>query len=456
MAKLWEKGYELESLIEAFTVGNDYLLDRELICADVFGSMAHARMLHSIGLLTSDEEAALHDELRAIADDAKAGTFAIEQADEDVHTAIERRLTERLGEAGKKIHTGRSRNDQVATALRVFTRERLLAVQGALLQLVQTLTDLAEREQSTPMAGRTHLQPAMLSTVGLWAASHAEALADDYGLISAAVRLNDRSPLGAAASYGVPLPLDREMVAAALGFSSVHHNVLAAVNARGKLEAVVLDALDHLGISLSRFAQDVIIFSLPEFGYLKMPKELCSGSSIMPQKRNPDAMELMRGKSATMSSYSFRAKQVMRSLPSGYNRDVQETKEPLLAGLSLSQQMIAVTEMTAARMEVDRNRCRAGIADEVFATDDALARVASGESFRDAYRAVAADVAAGVAGPSGRDIEAALAQRSSTGAPGALDLEYLRRWITDERERLQKRGATVSDALRMLAGSDPA
>ncbi len=457
MAKLWEKGYKLEALIEEFTVGNDVLLDRALIASDAVASMAHARMLASIGLLTQEEALSLHGELARIIADAPEGRFSIEPSDEDVHTAIERRLTERLGDAGKKIHAGRSRNDQVATALRVYTRDRLFAVQAALISLVETLTALAEREAQTPMTGRTHLQPAMLSSVGLWAAAYAELLADDAALILTAERLNDRSPLGSAASYGVPLPLDRTLVARLLGFREPHHNVLAANNARGKVEAIVLDALDQLGLTLSRFAQDVILFSLPEIGYFRLPMELCSGSSIMPQKRNPDGMELMRGKSATLSSYSFRAKQAIRNLPSGYNRDIQETKEPLLDGLALARRMVAVSELTVERLEVDRERCLAGITAEVFATDDAIDRVRAGASFRDAYREVAEELMLrhGAHPDSGRrDPVAALRERSSLGAPGNLDLAYLQSWVDRAYAGLEERRSHVDAALKELVGAE--
>lgn len=464
MAKLWEKGYELDALIERFTVGRDRMLDERLVVADALGSMAHARMLASIGVLSEVESQRLCTELSSIiaeteaeaADTASAARraeamvgFTITPEDEDVHSAIERRLTEALGDVGKRIHAGRSRNDQVATALRIHARERLLTIGSALVELVEALVALADRESQTPVAGRTHLQPAMLSSVGLWAAAHAEELADNLALLSAALDQTDRCPLGSAASYGVPLPLDREMTSRLLGFREPHHNVLATANARGKLESVILTALDQIGLSLSRFAQDVIIFTLPEFGYMRLPAALCSGSSIMPQKRNPDAMELIRGKSATLSSYADRARNTVRSAPSGYNRDVQETKEALLAGLDEAAQMISVAHLTVQRLEVDRGRCKAGIDASLFATDEALKRVRNGMSFRDAYREVAQKVEQSEM-PS--DLAVALAERSSTGAPGNLDLDYLSRWAAHSRRSLELRHAHVGSALASLAG----
>ncbi len=450
MAKLWDKGYPLDELIERFTVGEDYRLDRRLIAADAVASIAHARMLGSIELLSRPDLAALERELTDIARDSVTEGSSIGRAQEDSHTFIEERLVARLGEAGKRIHTGRSRNDQVLASTRLFAREGALVVRERLADVADALCTLAATEERTPMAGRTHMQPAMPSTVGLWAASYAEALMDTDALLCAAYELVNRSPLGAAASYGVPLPLDRELVADLLGFASVQHNVLEVVSSRGRVELALLDALDQIGIVLSRFATDLIVFTLPEFGYFSLPPELCSGSSIMPQKRNPDGIELMRGKSSVLSSYADQVRNVVRSLPSAYNRDVQETKAPLIRGIDLAIDLLSVAALTAQRLEVHPERLASGLTPDVFATDAALDRVVAGESFRDAYRAVAAALES--IEPGAFDPAAAIAKRTSTGAPGNLGLDWVRGRLSSVRTGVERERAACAGAVERLVG----
>lgn len=450
MAKLWEKGYSLDTLIERFTVGNDYLLDRRLIAADAIASIAHARMLRAIDLLSSEDLAKLEEELRAIAREAVTTGLSIEPAQEDSHTFIEERLVLRVGEAGKRIHTGRSRNDQVLASTRLFAREGVLAVREALSGAVEALCMVAEAHESTPMPGRTHLQPAMPSTVALWAASYAEGLLDADSLLASAFRLVDRSPLGAAASYGVPLPLDRELVARELGFAEVQHNVLDVVSSRGRVELALLDSLDQIGIVLSRFATDLILFTMPEFAYFSLPPALCSGSSIMPQKRNPDGLELMRGKSSTLSSYTDLVRNVVRSLPSAYNRDVQETKEPLMRGIDLVLDLLLVASLTVRELEVNVDNLARALTPDVYATDDAIDRVVAGESFRDAYRAVASGLAA--RGAVERDAAEAIARRTSTGTPGNLGLDWIRERLAQTRAEVARSRERILSAVRTLAG----
>lgn len=455
MAKIWDKGYSVDALLERFTVGEDYLLDRRLVAADAVASIAHARMLGSVGILTETDVDALAAELRAIVDDALARGVVIERSQEDSHTAIEARLTERLGESGKRIHTGRSRNDQVLASTRLFAREGILAVQQAVADTAGALLELAGREELTPMVGRTHLQPAMPSTVGLWAASHAELLLDAEGQLEAAFTLVDRSPLGAAAGYGVPLPLDREQVAGALGFAGVQHTVLGTVSSRGQVELAVLDALDGIGIALSRLATDLILFSLPEFGYFTLPDSLTTGSSIMPQKKNPDGLELLRGKSAVLASYADRVRGIVRSLPAGYNRDTQETKEPLIRGLDLALEMLAVAGRSVSSLTVHANRLAAAFDRGVLATDRALALVAEGASFRDAYRQVAAELAApadGAGAPDADELDALIRRRTATGAPGNLAAGALARRVEELRSRTEAAGDRVSAAVEKLLG----
>jgi argininosuccinate lyase len=451
VAKLWDKGYELDSLIERFTVGSDYLLDRDLVAADAVASIAHAKMLVSIGILKSDEGEKLSAELRAIATEGAAGSFSINREDEDCHTAIEQRLTETLGELGKKIHTGRSRNDQVLAATRLYEREGILTIRAELHRSVAALLDFAAREEQTPLPGRTHLQPAMPSSVGLWSASIAESLLDDDLLLAAVYRLVNRSQLGAAASYGTPLPLDRELVAELLGFGGVHHNVLAAVSSRGKTETALLDALDQVGLSLARFAEDVILWTMPEFGYFTMPDELSSGSSIMPQKRNPDAMELVRGRAGVLAGLATWTRNAVRGLPSGYSRDMQETKEPVMRGLSMVQQMLAVTARTVSAITVDRARLERSFTPDLLATDEVYRLVEEGMSFRDAYRQVAATLDS-VSGDT--DPHEVLGRRTSTGTPGNLDLESVRRELREREAEVSREQARVGRAVAGLAGRE--
>ncbi len=451
MAKLWEKGYSLDRLIERFTVGDDYLLDRRLVAADAVASVAHARMLDSVGLLGDGDLPALERELRAIAREAVEQGCEIRRDQEDSHTFIEERLVGKLGEAGKRIHTGRSRNDQVLASTRLFAREGVLAVRRELADTAAALLELARREELTPMPGRTHMQPAMPSTVGLWAGSYAESLLDADAVLATAYRLLNRSPLGAAASYGVPLPLDRELVADLLGFEGLHHNTLAAVSSRGELEKTVLDALDSAGVVLSRLATDLILYTLPEFGYFSLPQEVTTGSSIMPQKKNPDGLELMRGKSATLSAHADRCRNIVRSLPSSYNRDVQETKEPLLSGIELAHQMLAVAGLTVRKLTVNRERLRAGFTPEIYATDAAIERVRAGESFRDAYRAVAEGL--GSMSADDYDPDEIVRRRTATGAPGNPDPGYAESILETRRREVAAESERVAAAIGALAGA---
>ena len=451
MAKLWEKQYTLDSLIEEFTVGRDYLLDRELVAADCVGSIAHARMLESIGILTHEECVALEGELKIILREVEDCGFEIRRDEEDCHTAIENRLTEKLGDPGKKIHTGRSRNDQVVTVLRLHSRCFLIELVDACIRLVSTFVGFSESHKLTPMPGRTHLQAAMPSSVGLWAGAYAEELLGHLSLAPSLYDLVDQCPLGSAASYGVPLPLDREMTAALLGFSRVQNNVLYVANARGTTDAWLLTLIEHIGLTLSRFAQDLILFSLPEFGYFSLPPELCSGSSIMPQKKNPDALELLRAKSATLSHYAGQVRDIVRCLPSGYNRDVQETKEPYLRAARLSLLCVDVCDLTVSKLEVHTDRLRDAFTPEIFATDAALEEVANGASFREAYRKVGTSLD----GLKNRDPGQALRKRTSTGTPGNLNLDHIRHQLAGIQSDFSQRRERMEKAFEALIGCVP-
>lgn len=452
MPKLWQKDYEIDKLIERYDVGDDYLLDHELIEADCLGSIAHARMLAKIGILTESEADALAAALAEIIRLAEGGKFDITPEDEDVHTAVENYLTKQLGDAGKKIHTARSRNDQVIVDLRLYAKGKMLEVADAALAFAATLAEFAETHKNVPMVGRTHTQRAMPSSVGLWAGCWLEALLDDLDFLRAAYDLNDQCPLGSAASYGVPLPIDREMVSDLLGFARVQNNVLYANTSRGKIESIILSALAQFMVDLSRLAADVILFSTPEFGYFELPAELCDGSSIMPQKRNPGMMETTRARAAVVISHLTRVLEIIRGLISGYNRDHQHTKEPLLKSLPLVADALAVCDLTFQRMRVNEERCVAAFTPEVFATDRALELVQDDVPFRDAYHRVAKELDQ----LADRDPREAIRAREHLGGPANLGLGIARRRVKKHARFVEDERAKAAEVRRDLLAMDPA
>ncbi len=405
----------------SFTVGKDTVLDMALAQWDCVGTAAHVTMLAGMKIkppvFTRDERDRVIAALRCVMEDIRAGRFAISETDQDVHMAVERRLTAALGDLGRKVHTGRSRNDQVAVDIRLHMRDQLLALIEEVAQLSAALVRLGLRNVKVPMVGRTHLQPAMPSSVGVWATAWAETLLDDLFAVEAAYTLNDRCPLGSAASYGVPLPIDRQLTARLLGFSQPHHNVLHAANARGKNESVTLSACMQIMLTLSRMAEDLILFSMPEFGYFVLPPELCTGSSIMPQKYNPDVLELVRAKSAVVMGYAATAATIMRAMPGGYNRDLQETKELYMEGVRLTRASLRIMTLMAGSLRVRPDKLRAAFSSGVFATDRALEMVAGGMPFRDAYQHVRAHLEELECA----DPDAALAAKTHLGASAGLD-----------------------------------
>ncbi|RKX73226.1 MAG: argininosuccinate lyase [Spirochaetes bacterium] len=448
MSKLWEKGDHLDSRVEAFTVGEDYILDRDLVPADCVASMAHAVMLASIGILTEEELHKIKSSLVGIIKAHEMGKFEIPPFDEDCHTAIENQLAHETGETGKKIHTARSRNDQVIAALRIYGRAALLKIQNAVVDLSESLVRFANEHKLVPVPGRTHMQPAMPSSLGLWAGSFAEELLDDLMLIRTAYELNNQCPLGSAASYGVPLPINREMVSGLLGFGKLQSNVLYVNNSRGKIESIILDALDQIGLTASKLAQDIILFSLPEFGYFELDTRLCTGSSIMPQKKNPDVLELVRAKSVTLHSYATRVKGIIRSLPSGYNRDFQETKAPFLKGLKMGKAIAHIMKISVDNIAVNEDRCREAFTPEIYAADAAFELVQKGSSFRDAYRKVGKSL-----GELERlDPAEAIKKRTSTGMSGNLCLDRVNKEIIEVRNQIQAEERRIEKAINNLMG----
>ena len=448
MAKLWQKNYDIHELLERFTVGEDYLIDRQLVGADCAGSLAHARMLHKQGYLSADDLAVLELALREIFACFTAGEIEIRPAQEDCHTAIEEMLVESVGDAGRRIHLGRSRNDQSLTAIRLYGREYLLEIQGALFALIETMLAFSDTHSAVPMPGRTHTQIAMPSSVGLWSAAFAEDLLDASCCLTTAFDLFNRSPLGSAAGYGLPLNIDREYSATLMGFPAVQNNVLAVQNSRGKLEAIVCDALDQIAMVFSKVGQDMILFSLPEFSYFSLPDELCTGSSIMPQKKNPDGLELLRSRSASIAGWTSQIKQIIRSLPSGYNRDFQDTKEPFFRCLQTILPSIQLIELTFTKLTVNEAALRSAHSPEIFATDEAIRLVEEGMPFRDAYRQVGSQLDKLVA----YDLDQVLSTRRSSGYPANLGLHLISERLKDYRRDHASHRDRHYQALRGLLG----
>lgn len=434
----------------AYTVGEDPVLDLALVDADCVGSAAHAVMLSRMPgrILSKGECQAVIRELAAILQAARAGKFVITLADQDVHLAVERTLTEKLGDTGKKVHTFRSRNDQVSVDLRLFIREQLFGLMEEAADLAEAFLAFARRHALVPMAGRTHLQPAMPSSVGLWASAHAESLLDDSRELMAVYDLNDQCPLGSAASYGVPAPIDRALTARLLGFKRPVHNVLYANNVRGKHEARVLSACGQLMLTLARAAEDLILFTMPEFGYFRLPDACTTGSSIMPQKRNPDVCELVRSRAARVLSRAACTAEIARGLPSGYNRDLQDTKGELMDGLAVTRGSLRAFLPLVRGMTIVPEALRKGFTPDVFATDAALEQVAAGVPFRDAYHHVKAHLDE----LADRDPAEAVRRKTHYGAPAGLDLAWLGREWRAARTVSRRRRKAVHAALGRLMG----
>ncbi|HEX8783486.1 MAG TPA: argininosuccinate lyase [Steroidobacteraceae bacterium] len=390
MTRLWDKGAPLDARVLDYTAGEDHALDERLVPYDVRASIAHAEMLNARQLLSASDLAALREALGTLAAEHARGEWHIELADEDGQTALERHLTARCGAAGARIHLGRSRNDQVLAALRLYLRDAVALLRGAALEVAVALETLAAREPHTALPGYTHMQQAMPSSVPLWAQGFAAEIRDDAAGLEAVLRRIDRNPLGSAAGYGTPgLPLDREDTRLRLGFASVQEPVTAVQLSRGKAEAQLLFEITLLLQDLGRFAADVLLYATWEFGFIVLPEAFTTGSSIMPQKKNPDVFELIRGRSATAQACLLEALAVCAKLPSGYQRDLQLLKFPLFRGIDLALATLDIlpSAITALEFRSEAIRLDPGI----HAAEEANRLVvAEGIPFREAYRRVAA------------------------------------------------------------------
>ena len=393
--KLWDKGFEPDAHIEAYTVGNDRELDLRLARYDVEGSLAHITMLESIGLLTRDELERLTAGLKEIAAEIEAGRFEIEPDTEDVHSQVELLLTRRLGDVGKKIHSGRSRNDQVLVDLKLFLRDELRQTAAAVRTLFDRLQEFSERYRDVLMPGYTHLQVAMPSSFGLWFGAYAETLVDDLRLVAAAYHISNQNPLGSAAGYGSSFPLDRTMTTRLLGFETLHYNVVAAQMSRGKCERAAANAIAAVAATVGRLAMDVCLFMSQNFGFVSLPDELTTGSSIMPPKQNPDVFEVMRGRCNRLQSVPTDIALLTTNLPSGYHRDLQLLKDILFPATSEIRRTLAMCTFMVGSLRVNTHILEDARYDYLFTVEEVNRLVLEGVPFREAYRRVGMEVQRG-------------------------------------------------------------
>ena len=393
--KLWEKDFEINSEIERFTVGRDREMDLYLAPYDVLGSMAHITMLESIGLIGKDELPVLLKELKAIYEQAVKGEFVIEDGIEDVHSQVELMLTRKLGDMGKKIHSGRSRNDQVLVDLKLFTRHQLQLVAEATKELFDELIQKSNQYKDVLMPGYTHLQVAMPSSFGLWFGAYAESLTDDMLFLLAAYRTANRNPLGSAAGYGSTFPLNRQMTTDLLGFDTMDYNVVYAQMGRGKMELGVAFAIASIAGTLAKLAFDACLFNSQNFGFVKLPKECTTGSSIMPHKKNPDVFELIRAKSNKLQALPQQITLIKNNLPVGYFRDLQIIKEVFLPAFDELLDCLHMTAYIINKIEVNDHILDDPRYDPMFSVEEVNRLTSEGMPFRDAYKKVGLDIEAG-------------------------------------------------------------
>ena len=392
MATLWNKGISATEKVDRFTVGNDRVLDLRLARYDVQGSRAHIKMLEKIGLLASDERTALDAALGRIAERIEAGDFVLEPDVEDIHSQVELLLTRELGEMGKKIHSGRSRNDQVLVDLKLFLRDELKTVREEVLALFHTLQSLSEQHKEVLLPGYTHAQVAMPSSFGLWFGAYAEALVDDVYALGGAYRIVNRNPLGSAAGYGNSFPLDRQLTTDLLGFDSPVYNSVAAQMQRGRTERAVASAIGGIALTLNKFAADCCMYMCPNFGFIHFPDELTTGSSIMPHKKNPDVWEILRGKCNRILSCENEIALMCSNMPHGYHRDYQLLKDVLFPALELMHECLQMTDYMLQHIEVNTKILDNPLYDYLFTVEEVNRRTLAGTPFREAYKQVGVEV----------------------------------------------------------------
>lgn len=387
--KLWQKTYQLNSQIEDFTVGDDYILDRQLVKYDCLASIAHAQMLGKIAIISEKNVKVLVNELQHIIELDKKGKFEVLKGDEDCHTAIENHLTKTCGHAGKMIHTFRSRNDQVLAALRLLYKDKLSEINALITKINKTLSQFQKRYIHVKIPGFTHTRKAMPSSIELWSNAIIDSMKDNQKMLDADYDLIDQSPLGTGAGYGIPFELDRQYTANQMGFSRVQENPIYVQNSRGKFEASMLNTLSLILFDINKIASDLILFTLPELAFFELPDEFLTGSSMMPQKKNPDVLELLRTDYHIVVSYEFQVKNIIANLISGYHRDLQQTKGPTLKGFEITKKSLSVLNLVFENLSVNEDHCRRAMTDELFAYEKVSRLVRQGMPFRDAYLTVA-------------------------------------------------------------------
>jgi argininosuccinate lyase len=397
--KLWDKGFSIDKQIEQFTVGNDREIDMHIAAYDVQASLAHAIMLESIDIITADELQDLKKGLQELADSIEKGTFVIEDSFEDVHSKIEWELTQKLGDVGKKIHTARSRNDQVLVALQLYYKENLAVVNDKVKTLFDTLLNLAETHKNTLLPGYTHLQVAMPSSFGLWFSAYAELLIDDVYILNAVSKIVDQNPLGSAAGYGSSFPIDRELTTKELDFATLKYNVVAAQLSRGKSERSIASALGGLCNTLSRFAMDVCLYMSQNFNFISFPDQLTTGSSIMPHKKNPDVFELIRGKCNKIQALHTEMILITNNLPSGYHRDFQLLKENIINAFEDVKDILDIFNYSIQQVIVKDIDLTDEKYQYLFTVDSINNLVVEGMPFRDAYQKIGGQVQTGTYKP---------------------------------------------------------
>ncbi len=392
MSTLWNKGTSATELVDNFTVGNDRILDMRLAKYDVMGSKAHIKMLESIGLLEPEELTVLTEALDKILKEIEAGDFILEDEVEDIHSQVEMLLTRRLGDIGKKIHSGRSRNDQVLVDVKLFLRDEVLAVKDEVLALFKLLQELSEKHKNIILPGYTHGQVAMPSSFGMWFGAYAEALVDDMHILSGAYKVVNQNPLGSAAGYGSSFPLNRKMTTEILEFADLNYNAVAAQLSRGKSERTVAGAIGSVALTLNKFAADCCMYMCPNYGFIKFPDELTTGSSIMPHKKNPDVWEIIRGNCNRVMSVENEIALLCSNMPHGYHREFQLLKDILFPALELIHKCLFMTKYMLEHISVNENILEAPIYDYLFTVEEVNRRVLEGMPFRDAYRTVGIEV----------------------------------------------------------------
>ncbi|MDE3742920.1 argininosuccinate lyase [Maribacter polysaccharolyticus] len=418
--KLWDKGFSTDKKIDHFTVGNDRELDLLLAKYDVIASKAHAKMLGKIGLLTDGETSALVNELDAIADTIEKGSFTIEDSFEDMHSKIEFVLTEKLGDTGKKIHTARSRNDQVLVAMHLYLKNELQEIKSETGLLFDLLMDLAEEHKAVMLPGYTHLQIAMPSSFGLWFSAYAESLIDDLYFIEAAYKVADQNPLGSAAGYGSSFPIDRSFTTKEMGFETMKYNVVAAQMGRGKVEKATAFGMSSIAATLSKMAMDICLYMSQNFDFISFPDELTTGSSIMPHKKNPDVFELVRAKCNKLQAVPNQLILITNNLPSGYHRDLQLVKEVIVPAIQDLKACLEILTFSLKEIRVNKNILDDPKYDYLFSVDTLNELVQNGMPFRDAYKKMGMEINEGTFTPK-RDIE-----HSHEGSLGNLCLDKIR------------------------------